>query len=67
MRLLKAHRGRVVHVYLDGLTFEGVLDDVSVDSVSLRSAKVLEGNRTAQLPGTAVVATASIVWAAVLP
>lgn len=67
MRLLKNHRGQNVHVYLDGVTFQGVLMDVTADSVSLRGVDVLGGDGTAELPGTVVIATASIVWAAVIP
>lgn len=67
MRLLKVHRGQTVHVYLDGVTFEGVLVDVTADSVSLREVSVLDGRDRSSLPGPVVVATASIVWAAVIP
>ena len=67
MRLLKHHRGQGVHVYLDGVTLQGVLVDVTGGSVSLRDVSVLGGDGTTDLPGIVVVATASIVWAAVIP
>lgn len=67
MRLLKIHRGQTVHVYLDGVTFRGTLVDVVADSVSLREVEVLGEAGTAELPGPVVLATDSIVWAAVIP
>ena len=67
MRLLKHHRGMTVHLYLDGVTFQGVLVDVAGDSVSLRGAAAVTDAGTADLPGPVVVPVASIAWAAVIP
>ncbi|HEX7352497.1 hypothetical protein [Brachybacterium sp.] len=67
MRLLKIHRGQAVNLHLDGVTLHGVLVDVSADSVSLRDARALAADGEADLPGPVVVATSSIVWAAVIP
>lgn len=67
MRLLKNHKGQTVHIYLDGLNLQGVLVDVAADSVSLRDAVATEPNGAVTLPGPAVVSTAAILWAAVVP
>lgn len=66
MRLLKNHRGQTVHVFLDGVTFEGVLVDVAADSVSLRGVTARSDGASGDLPGPVVVSTASIVWATVI-
>lgn len=66
MRLLKVHRGQTVHVYLDGVTFEGVLVDVAPDSVALRNVTARADGGAGELPGPVVIATASIIWAAVI-
>lgn len=67
MRLLKVHKGQKVDVYLDGVTFRGVLVDVAADSVSMREVTVIAGDGSNELPGPVVVSTASIVWAGVNP
>lgn len=67
MRLLKIHRGQAVHVYLDGVTFQGVLVDVAADSVSLRDVSVVDGTGSTAMPGPVVLPVASVAWVAVIP
>ncbi|GAA1333130.1 hypothetical protein GCM10009592_26610 [Brachybacterium rhamnosum] len=66
MRLLKMHKGRQVRVHLDGVVLLGVLVDVARDSVSLATVEAATPEGTTKVPGTVIVASAQIVFAAVV-
>ena len=66
VRMMKKHRGRAVSVFIDGLTFQGTITDVTGDAVALQGVKALaDGGQSVEMDDDVIVPFASIVWAAV--